>query len=45
MKAIQWKKLGIRESAAAVCVHLKSRGIEASLVGGAGGRAFGIHGF
>lgn len=35
MKAVRWKSLGIRDAAAAVCAHLNSKGIEASLVGGA----------
>jgi nucleotidyltransferase DUF2204 len=34
VKPLNWKKLGIREAAAAVCSHLQGRGIEASLVGG-----------
>lgn len=35
MKPLLWKKLGIREAAAAMCSHLQESGIEASLVGGA----------
>ncbi|HTB21931.1 MAG TPA: hypothetical protein VK914_04405 [bacterium] len=35
MTRISWNKLGIRDSAAALCAHLQKRGIEAALVGGA----------
>jgi hypothetical protein len=35
VKAVRWKGLGIRDAAAAVCAHLNSKSIEASLVGGA----------
>lgn len=35
MKTVRWKGLGIRDAAAALCAHLNSKGIEASLVGGA----------
>ncbi len=35
MKKIDWQAMSIRDSAAAVCAHLNSKGIEASLVGGA----------
>lgn len=35
MKKINWKAMNIRDAAAAVCAQLNSKGIEASLVGGA----------
>lgn len=35
MKAVHWEKLSTKEAAAAVCSHLKRRGIDALLVGGA----------
>lgn len=35
MKKINWKTMSIRDATAAVSAHLKLKGIEASLVGGA----------